>query len=78
MALIRFTKFEGVPADQLGTVIASMTETEWDDLERGYIDGVAREIDEWWPQMLGLADDVDAALLFCQLYQLSLARTEGV
>jgi len=71
-----FTKFAGVSPARIPQVIDTLTDADWNDLYPAFLEVVAHEISDWWVPMLGLREDVDAALLFCLLYQRSLSRTE--
>lgn len=73
-----FTKFRGVPPEQIDSVIESLTEAEWERLDQGYIESACHELGDWWRPMLGLHVDVDPAELFCKLYTLALARNPEV
>ncbi len=71
-------KFRGITSDQVDAVIDSLTDTEWDLLERAYLDQVSQLIVDYFTQPLGMdIEALDGTALFCRLYHLSLARTQG-
>lgn len=72
-----FTKFQDVGPDRLDEVIGSLTDDEWDRLEQGFIDVANQHILDYFTEPLGLPESVDGTALFCRLYSLSLARTQG-
>ncbi len=74
----QFTKLRGVATADLDSVVATFTEQDWDQLERGYLDSISQDLLDWM-DLLGLdTEHDDSTAIFCRLYQLSIARTSEV
>lgn len=73
-----FTKLRGVHEDDIDTVIPTLIDQDWVDLETGFLDVVSLELSEVL-DLLGLNQDrSDSVVVFWRLYQHMLNRTPEI